>query len=102
MANLSRVKTWNAGEILTHSALNAEFDNILNNASTLVSTITALSVSNDPAVIIISNSDVSINDTDQIGRLDFQSYVGDGTGSGSTQNINARIRVIADDVPPSP
>jgi hypothetical protein len=98
MANLSRVKTWNAGEILTHSALNAEFDNILNNASTLVSTITALSVSNDPAVIIISNSDVSINDTDQIGRLDFQSYVGDGTGSGSTQNINARIRVIADDV----
>ena len=98
MANLSRIKTWNSGEILTHTDLNAEFQNILDNASTLVSTITALTISNDPGVLIISNSDVSINDDDQIGRIDFRAYVGDGTGSGSSHNINARIHVVADDV----
>ena len=34
---LSRVKTWSNGEVLTHTDLNAEFDNILNNALSLVS-----------------------------------------------------------------
>jgi len=36
---LSRVKTWTA-EVLTHTALNAEFNNILNNALNLISPLT--------------------------------------------------------------
>jgi len=32
--DLSRVKTWDSGDILTHTDLNAEFDNILNHAIT--------------------------------------------------------------------
>lgn len=34
---LIRLKTWVAGEILTHIDLNGEFDNFINNASTLIS-----------------------------------------------------------------
>ena len=34
---LSRVKTWISGEVLTHTDLNAEFDNLLNNALSLIS-----------------------------------------------------------------
>lgn len=34
---LTRIKTWISGEILTHTDLNGEFDNFLNNASSLVS-----------------------------------------------------------------
>lgn len=38
---LSRVKSWSSGEILTASDLNAEFNNVLNNALTLISPLTA-------------------------------------------------------------
>lgn len=38
---ISRVKTWSNGEVLTHTDLNAEFDNILNNALSLVSPLTS-------------------------------------------------------------
>jgi len=38
---ISRVKTWIAGEILTASDLNAEFNNIINNALSLISPLTA-------------------------------------------------------------
>lgn len=38
---ISRVKTWSNNEILTHTDLNSEFDNILNNALSLVSPWTA-------------------------------------------------------------
>lgn len=37
---LSRVKNWASGEVLTHTDLNAEFNNILNNALSLVSPLT--------------------------------------------------------------
>ena len=37
---LSRVKTWISGEVLTHTDLNAEFDNLLNNALSLISPLT--------------------------------------------------------------
>jgi len=38
---LARLKTWIAGEVLTASDLNAEYNNILNNAVSLVSPVTA-------------------------------------------------------------
>lgn len=38
---LSRLKTWIAGEVLTASDLNSEFNNVLNNALTLISPLTA-------------------------------------------------------------
>ena len=37
---LSRIKTWIAGEVLTASDLNAEYNNLLNNALTLISPLT--------------------------------------------------------------
>ena len=39
--SLSRVKTWVAGEVLTASDLNAEFNNILTNPVSLISPLTA-------------------------------------------------------------
>jgi hypothetical protein len=38
---LSRVTTWSSGQVLTASALNGEFNNILNNALSLISPLTA-------------------------------------------------------------
>ncbi len=38
---LARVKTWSAGEVLTAADLNAEYNNILNNATSLISPLTA-------------------------------------------------------------
>jgi hypothetical protein len=38
---LSRVKTWSSGEVLTASDLNTEFNNIITNASSLFSPLTA-------------------------------------------------------------
>ena len=38
---ISRVKTWIAGDVLTASDLNAEFNNLLNNALALISPLTA-------------------------------------------------------------
>ena len=38
---LSRLTTWTGGDTLTASALNAEFNNILNNALSLISPLTA-------------------------------------------------------------
>lgn len=38
---ISRVKTWIAGEVLTASDLNGEFNNIINNALSLISPLTA-------------------------------------------------------------
>ena len=37
---ITRVKTWSNNEILTHTDLNGEFDNILNNANSLISPLT--------------------------------------------------------------
>lgn len=37
---ISRVKTWSAGEVLTAADLNAEFNNILDNALSLISPLT--------------------------------------------------------------
>ena len=38
---ISRTVTWSNGQVLTHTDLNAEFDNILNNALSLISPLTA-------------------------------------------------------------
>ncbi len=38
---IARVTTWNAGDVLTAAALNAEYNNILNNATSLISPLTA-------------------------------------------------------------
>ena len=44
----SRVKTWSSAEVLTASDLNAEFNNILNNALSLISPLTGtLDISNE-------------------------------------------------------
>lgn len=40
-AAVSRVKTWSDGEVLTHTDLNAEFQNIIDNMTTAISPLTA-------------------------------------------------------------
>lgn len=68
---LSRVKTWSAGEILSASDLNTEFNNILTNALTLISPITGSLDMDGNELIFDADADSSITaDTDD--RFDFK------------------------------
>lgn len=68
---LSRSKTWVSGEILTASDQNAEFNNILNNALSLISPLTGALDFNGNELILDSDADTSITaDTDD--RIDFR------------------------------
>lgn len=68
---LSRVKTWIAGEVLTASDLNAEFNNILNNADDLISPLPGTLDLNGNELIIDADADTSITaDTDD--QIDFK------------------------------
>jgi len=68
---LSRIKTWIAGEVLTASDLNAEYNNLLNNALTLISPLTGpldidgqtLTLDAAAATQVVSSAAVSWNFT---------------------------------------
>lgn len=67
---LGRVKTWIA-EVLTASDLNAEFNNILNNALSLISPLTGTLDANGNEIVLDADADTSITaDTDD--RLDLK------------------------------
>ena len=68
---LARVKTWSSGEVLNASDLNSEFDNLLNNAVSLVSPLTAALDLNGFELILDADADTSITaDTDD--QIDFR------------------------------
>jgi hypothetical protein len=68
---LARVKNWIVGETLTASDLNAEFNNILNNATSLISPATAAWDMNGFELILDADADTSITaDTDD--QIDFR------------------------------
>ena len=68
---VARVKTWIAGEVLTASDLNAEFNNILNNASDLANPLTKALDLNGFELVMDADADTSITaDTDD--RIDFR------------------------------
>ncbi|MGI9297619.1 MAG: hypothetical protein ACR2QC_06955 [Gammaproteobacteria bacterium] len=67
---ISRVKTWIV-EVLTASDLNAEFDNIINNARSLISPLTGSLDMNGNEIILDADADSSITaDTDD--RIDLK------------------------------
>lgn len=68
---LARLKDWDSGEVLTASDLNAEINNILNNAISLLSPLTGTLDFNGKELILNVNQDTSITaDTDD--RIDFR------------------------------
>lgn len=78
---LGRVKTWIA-EVLTASDLNAEFNNLLNNALTLISPLTGTLDANGNEIILDADADTSITaDTDD--QIDFKIGGTDRTSVGS-------------------
>ena len=73
---LARVTTWSSGEVLTAAALNAEFDNVLSNALSLVSPITGTLDLNGFELILDADADTSITaDTDD--QIDFRMAAAD-------------------------
>lgn len=71
---ISRVKTWIAGEVLTASDLNAEFNSILNNALSLVSPLTGnLDFNNNKAVNFRFEVQSATQSASQQGRAYYQS-----------------------------
>lgn len=68
---LSRVKVWAAAEVLTASDLNTEFNNIINNPSSLISPLTGSLDLDGNELILDGDADTSITaDTDD--RIDFK------------------------------
>lgn len=68
---LSRIKTWVSGEVLTASDLNAEFNNPLNNALSLISPLTGALDLDGNELILDGDADTSITaSTDD--RIDFR------------------------------
>lgn len=80
---ISRAKTWSAGEVLTASDLNSEFNNVLNNGVDLWSPATKACDLNGFELILDGDADTSITaDTDdridlRLGGVDL--FVFDGT-----------------------
>jgi hypothetical protein len=71
---ISRVHTWIANEVLTASDLNAEFNNVLNNAVALISPLTAnLDFNNNKAVNFRFEVQASTQSATQQGRAYYQS-----------------------------
>lgn len=67
---LSRVKTWDAGEVLTAADLNAEFSNILDNPISLISPFTGDIDLNGNSLILDADADTLIV-ADSDDRIDF-------------------------------
>jgi hypothetical protein len=68
---LARAHTWSSGEVLLASELNAEFDNIINNARDLISPLTASLDLNGVELILDADADTSMTaDTDD--QVDFK------------------------------
>ncbi len=68
---ISRTTTWTAGQVLTVSALNAEFNGIIDNARDLISPLTASLDMNGFEFILDADADSSITaDTDD--QIDFR------------------------------
>lgn len=88
---LSRVKSWSSGEVLTASDLNSEFNNILNNARSLISPLTGSLDMDGYEFILDGDADSSLTaDTDD--KLDlrlgaFDSFIFDGTTASSVNGI---------------
>jgi hypothetical protein len=71
---ISRVKTWIAGEVLTASDLNNEFNNILNNALSLISPLTGnLNFNNTQATNFKFEVQSATQSASQQGRAYYQS-----------------------------
>ena len=102
---LGRVKTW-ISEILTAADLNAEFNNILNNATSLISPATAAWDMDGKELILDADADTSITaDTDD--QIDFKAggsdickvtATGFSTITGMTLTSASNLAVTAGDV----
>lgn len=91
---LSRLKTW-ISEVLTAADLNAEFNNILNNALTLISPLTGALDADGKEIILDADADTSITaDTDdqidfRVGGSDLYRMTSTGFSTLSDVNITA-------------
>jgi hypothetical protein len=97
---LSRVKTWSAGEVLTASDLNAEFNNILDNGQALVSPWVGQFDLNGETLIVDADADTSIDSaTDD--TLDFTIAGADDfrmTANTFTALSGSSINVVSGDI----
>lgn len=108
---ISRVTEWSAGAVLTAAALNAEFDNILDNALSLISPITGtLTLSgagnivtggNSPQLTVGSGAAADETILFDGNAVDFYAAIDDSAdtfiiGFGSSVGTNPAITVLGD------
>lgn len=87
---LARIKTWSSGEVLTASDLNSEFNNILNNALSLISPITG-AIDMDGFSITLDGAGVTTITSSAATGLSFVTGAKAGTpgATGATANFSA-------------
>lgn len=84
---LSRVKVWSAGEILYALDLNSEFNNVLNNALSLISPLTASLNAGGFKISNYGGTDAPTSVTDAA----LNAFVQSGTGA-TTRTLQAKLR----------
>ena len=90
---ISRVTVWNALDVLSASALNGEFNNIINNALALVSPLTGnLDFNNNKAVNMRLEVQAATQSAAQQGRIYYQST--EGTIHLDTGSAIARVPTL--------
>jgi len=90
---ISRVKVWIAGEVLSASDLNGEFNNVLNNALSLVSPLTGnLDFNNNKALNFRFEVQSATQTATQQGRVYYQSS--EGTIHLDTGSAIARVPTL--------
>lgn len=85
---LARVKTWVSGEVLLASDLNSEFNNLLNNALTLIAPLTASLNAGGFKITNYGGTDAPTSVTD----VALNAFVQGGTGA-ATQTLQNRMRL---------
>lgn len=86
---LARIKTWVSGEVLLASDLNSEFNNILNNALTLIAPLTASLNAGGFKITSYGTVDAPSSTTD----VAQNSFTASGTGP-NTRTLTTKLREI--------
>lgn len=86
---LARVKTWVSGEVLLASDLNSEFNNLLNNALTLIAPLTASLNAGGFKLTSYGTTDVpsARSDVPAVGQIQDQTFTWCGTAGGTANAL---------------
>ena len=91
---ISRITTWADGQVLTAADLNAEFNNILNNALNLISPLTGnLNFNNNQATNLRLENATGVSASTQLGRVWYDTALGQIITPSTLSGVSAGLIV---------